>query len=81
MPTARSGGPTPPLVRVPEATDGKPDVLEAVIREHALVAVVEAPVVRSAAAVLRRTPEVCALAGAEVKATAIAAARWQHEKP
>ena len=60
-----------------DATDGKTFVLVGVTRAHALAVVGEEPVVRIAA-VLRRTPQACALAGGAV--TAIADARWQHGK-
>ena len=63
-----------------DATDGKPAVLAAVTRAHALAVVIEAPGVRIAAAILRRTPQACVLAGGAVTAIAIADARWQHGK-
>ncbi len=62
-----------------DATDGKTFVLVGVIRAHALAVVGEEPVVRIAA-VLRRTPQACVLAGGAVTALAIAVARWQHGK-
>ena len=62
-----------------DATDGKTFVLVGVIRAHALAVVGEEPVVRIAA-VLRRTPQACVLAGGAVTAIAIVDARWQHGK-
>ena len=80
LPTARSGGPTPPLVRVPEATNGKPDLLAVVLRAHVRVDVEEVPVVRIDAAVLRTTPEKGVVVGVVVIANVKAVARWQHGK-
>ena len=62
-----------------DATDGKTFVLVGVTRAHALAVVGEEPVVRIAA-VLRRTPQACVLAGGAVTAIAIVDARWQHGK-
>ena len=80
LPTARSGGPTPPLVRVPEATNGKPDLLAVVLRAHVRVDAEEVPVVRIDAAVLRTTPEKGVVVGVVVIANVKAVARWQHGK-